>query len=70
LGINPTFSAWKYKYIPRSFFSFGLLRRRSITPVNLLLQNYAVNTGLEKREGQACLALELAKAIEDFCAGI
>jgi hypothetical protein len=45
---------------------FHLLRRRAITPINLLLQYYAVNTGFKKRKGQACFALELAKAIEDF----
>lgn len=46
------------------------LRCRSITPVNLLLQHYAVNTGFEKSKGKTRLALELTKAIKDFCTGV
>lgn len=63
LGINPSLLVLLRVLL---FVYFCLLRHRAITPIDLLLQDYAVNTGFEKRKGQACFALELAKAVEDF----
>ena len=41
----------------------------SSTPINLLLQHNAVNTGLEECEHETRLALELAQAVEDLAGG-
>ncbi len=40
-----------------------------VAPVDLLLQHDAVDAGLEQREHQAGLALQLAQAVEDVCRG-
>ncbi|KAH6656860.1 hypothetical protein BKA67DRAFT_553396 [Truncatella angustata] len=41
-----------------------------VAPLDLLLQHYAVHAGLEQREHQARLALELAQAVEDLGRGL
>ena len=38
-----------------------------VAPVDLLLQHYAVHAGLEQREDEAALALQLTQAVQDLC---
>lgn len=37
---------------------------------NLLLQHDTIHAGLEEGEDEACLALEVAQAVEDLGAGV
>lgn len=48
----------------------SLLRTPATPPVNLLLQHDAVHTSLEQRKRQACLALQVAQAVEDVGARV